>query len=327
MSRDNPSAEAGGASAAPLRVTARDVARAAGVSVAVVSYAFNRPQRVAVATRERVLATAAALGYPGPDPAARALRLGRTGVVAMLGPGPAELLLSDPATSLVARGLARACDRAGAALLLSGQPRAAADGTVLVGRSEWPAEGGRAVAVGNGPPGVPLVTADVGAGAAEVAAHLVDLGHRRLAVLTGPDGDRERLAGVRQGWGRAGPLRAYAAAGRARADGEVAARAALAAHPRPTALLALGDRLALGALDAAGHLGLEVPGGLSVAGLDDLPGSDAAGLTTVFVPYLPLGELAGDLLVALMSSGHAPVPPPLPTVLAIRRTTGVPAPD
>lgn len=307
-------------------MTARDVARAAGVSVAVVSYAFNRPQRVAAATRERVLATAAALGYAGPHPAARALRLGRTGVVALLGPGSAEALLSDPAAALVARGLARACDRAGVSVLMTGQPHPAADGTVLVGRAEWRPEDGRAVAVADvGPLGVPLVAADVAAGAASVAGHLAELGHRRLAVLTGPDGDPVRLAGARSGWAGAGPLRAYGAAGRARADGEVAARAALAARPRPTALLALGDRLALGALDAAGHLGLEVPGDLSMAGVDDLPGSDTIGLTTVFVPYLPMGELAGNLLAALIAGEPAPVPAPLPTALAIRRTSG-PAP-
>jgi DNA-binding LacI/PurR family transcriptional regulator len=65
--------------------TARDVARTAGVSTAVVSYAFNRPDRVASATRERVLAAAAAIGYRGPDHAARALRLGRHGAVALVG--------------------------------------------------------------------------------------------------------------------------------------------------------------------------------------------------------------------------------------------------
>src|SRR5437879_9999151 len=111
--------------------TARDVAQAAGVSVAVVSYAFSRPERVAAATRERVLATAAAIGYSGPDPAARALRLGRHGAVALVGPGSAEGLLADPATALFARGLARACDRAGVALVLAGGA-GAVDGAVVL---------------------------------------------------------------------------------------------------------------------------------------------------------------------------------------------------
>jgi DNA-binding LacI/PurR family transcriptional regulator len=108
--------------------TVRDVARAAGVSIAVVSYAFNRPDRVASATRERVLAAAAALDYPGPHPAARALRLGRHGAVALVGPSSVDALLADPAAVLVARGLARVCDRAGLALLLAGGPGHVADG-------------------------------------------------------------------------------------------------------------------------------------------------------------------------------------------------------
>src|SRR3989442_5769750 len=116
----NPEVPAAPSSRSRRTPTARDVAQAAGVSVAVVSYAFSRPERVAAATRERVLATAAAIGYAGPDPAARALRLGRHGAVALVGPGSAEALLADPATALVARGLARACDRAGVALVLAG---------------------------------------------------------------------------------------------------------------------------------------------------------------------------------------------------------------
>ena len=100
--------------------TARDVARAAGVSTAVVSYAFNRPDRVASATRERVLATAAAIGYRGPDPAARALRLGRHGAVALSGRGSGEPLLADRAAALVARGWGAHATAAGVALLLDG---------------------------------------------------------------------------------------------------------------------------------------------------------------------------------------------------------------
>jgi DNA-binding LacI/PurR family transcriptional regulator len=304
--------------------TARDVAQAAGVSVAVVSYAFSRPERVAAATRERVLATAAACGYAGPDPAARALRLGRHGAVALVGPGSAEALLADPATALVARGLARACDRAGVALVLTGAAAGAVDGAVLLGGGDW--RGGvPVVAVGwSAPAPVPRVVARVAEGAAAAAEHLASLGHRRLGVLRPPEAG-ERLEGAVRGWGGAGPLVVYEAAGPARADGEVAARAALTARPRPTALLALTDPLALGALDAARLLGLQVPRDLSVAGLDDLPGSAAAGLTSVFVPYLPMGELAGALLAAMLAGAPQPPAPALPTSLAIRATTG-PAP-
>src|SRR5438105_2432659 len=135
-SSDRPDPPRSGGRRAP---TARDVAQAAGVSVAVVSYAFSRPERVAAATRERVLATAAAMGYAGPDPAARALRLGRHGAVALVAGASAERLLADPATALLARGLARACDRAGVSLVLSvgGTGAGAVDGAVVLPGGEW----------------------------------------------------------------------------------------------------------------------------------------------------------------------------------------------
>jgi DNA-binding LacI/PurR family transcriptional regulator len=231
---------------------------------------------------------------------------------------------ADPAAVLVARGLALVCDRAGHALLVAGSPNGAADGTVVLGEARSWAGDGPTVAVGGpAPEGVPCVRACLGAGAAAAARHLAGLGHARLAVI-GPPGTGERLEGAREGWGTAGALVSYEAAGPARADGEVAARGALEARPRPTALLALTDRLAWGALDAARRLRLEVPRQISIAGIDDLAGSEAARLTSVFVPYLPMGELAGGLLAALMAGGPPPPAPPLPTTLAVRGTTAPP---
>ena len=83
-----------------------------------------------------------------------------------------------------------------------------------------------------------------------------------------------------------------------------------AARPRPTAVLGLSDGLALSALSAAHWMGLWVPGDVSVAGLDDLPRSEAAGLTSALVPYRPLGERAGDLLTALLAGGDPGRRPP-----------------
>jgi LacI family transcriptional regulator len=108
------------------------------------------------------------------------------------------------------------------------------------------------------------------------------------------------------------------------AAGEALARAALRRRPRPTAILALGDTLALSALHVAHWMGLDVPGDLSVAGLDDLPGSEAAGLTTVFIPYRALGERAGDLLLGRLDGEEPASFPDLPTALSIRRSTGPP---
>lgn len=108
------------------------------------------------------------------------------------------------------------------------------------------------------------------------------------------------------------------------AAGEALARAALARRPRPTALLALSDTLALSALHAAHWMGLAVPADVSVAGLDDLPGSSAVGLTSALIPYRPLGERAGDLLTAQLAGDEVAPFPHLPTALSLRRSTAAP---
>ena len=325
--------------------TLRDVAKAAGVSIWTASTAFSNPVRVAEPTRQRVLAAAQALDYPGPHPGARSLARGRTGMIAFVAPGEAEALLGDAAAALVARGLLTACDRAGLSLLLTGRPTGEmVDGRVFFRAAGGPQARGPAVVVdGEAPPGVPVMGADVRGAAAGLAAVLFDLGHRDLAVLSWP-GAEARLDGVAKGWRGPGPLRVYgvgtpgreggtaavAVAGTAwptQALGEAAARAALSLRPRPTALLALSDNLAIGALQAANWMGLRVPEDVSVAGLDDLPGSDALGLTTAFVPYRPLGERAGDLLAARLAGSPAPSLPELPTALTLRRSTGPPPPS
>lgn len=324
-----------GGRGAHRRPTLRDVAQVAGVSVWTVSNAYSNPDRVAPATRERVLAAAAAVGFTGPDPLARSLALGRTRIVALVADGAAEPLLADPAAALVARGLAHYCGRVGVSLLLTGSAHGSAvDGGVLF-RTTPGARPAHPVVAVDVPPAADVVVlrADVAGAGALVARHLREHGHRELVVLGWP-GCGERLDGVRAGWGDAGPVRVYMAgvpegaheraAGPTRADGETVAQMALAQTPRPTAILALSDLLARGALIAARWMGLDVPRDISIAGIDDLDGSDALGLTTAFVPYRPLGELAGATLSVLLEGGRPHLPPPLPTSLAIRASTAAP---
>jgi DNA-binding LacI/PurR family transcriptional regulator len=319
--------------------TLRDVATAAGVSVWTASNTYSHPERVAEATRQRVHAAARELGYPGPHPGARSLARGRTGMIAFVAPGDAEALLGDPAAALVARGLLTACDRAGYSLLLSGRSTGEmVDGRVVF-RTPTAADQRVPTIVVDGArfPGPRAVGADVRGAAAALAAHLFDLGHRDLAVLAWP-GAGERLEGVRAGWRGSAPLMVYSVGERAssaaespgdgawpsQAVGEALARAALSRRPRPTAVLALSDTLARSALQVAGWMGLAVPEDVSVAGLDDLPGSDALGLTSALVPYRPLGERAGDELTALLGGAETPAFPDLPSALAIRRSTARP---
>lgn len=325
----------------------KDVAALASVSVWTVSNVFSHPDRIASSTRERVLGAAASLGYAGPNPLARSLASGRTGVVALVADGAAEPLLADGPAAMVARGLVHACDRAGVSVLLTGHAGGAAvDGWVLL-RDAAGADALQGPVVAVDAPrrdGVTAVGADVGGGAAEAARHLAGLGHRRLAILSWPGGG-DRLDGALRGWDSAGPVEVFDAAvppgphgrpaGRAReeravgpvrGDGVEATRVLLARIPRPTAILALSDALAIGALEAVRWAGLRVPQDISIAGLDDLPESRTLGLTTVFVPYRPLGELAGAVLATLMDRGEAASPALMPTSLTIRATTGAPRP-
>lgn len=304
-------------------VTARDVAVAAGVSVATVSYAFNRPGRVSSVTRERVLATAASLGYRGPDPSARALRTGRTGRVVMAMTGGATELLGDPAAVAVALGLARALEREGLVLVIGAPDTAPVDGSVLFRTPDVGPTGPVVLADPTGPTACPVATADVEGAAVAMARHLRDLGHRSLAIITWP-GAGGRLYGARRGWGDAGPLTIILAPTSGRIHGDRSGHAALATGA--TAVLGLTDALATEALAAAGHRGLSVPTDVSVAGIDDLPGADLLGLTTALIPYRPLGELAGSLLARLIAGEPPHAVPRLPALPVIRATTG-PAPQ
>lgn len=334
------SSRPGKGGAAPRRVTLRDVAARAGVSIWTASNTFSNPERVAEATRQRVLAAADEMGFSGPNPGARSLALGRTGMIALVAPGEAEALLADGAAAQVARGLLTVCDRTDLSLVLTGH----ADGRMVDGRVFFRSPGpapvrGPAVLVdGDGASDLPWLGADVRAAGAALARHLHALGHRRIAVISRP-GAESRLDGVAEGWPEPGPLPVFSAGGArsgaargdippatwpTEADGEAAARAALGRTPRPTALLALSDTLAAGALEAAHFMGLRVPADVSIAGLDDLPGSDARGLTTAFVPYRALGELAGAALAARLQGTEAEPVPPLPTHLVVRATTAPP---
>src|SRR3954466_13073912 len=100
------------------RVTMPDVAREAGVSAMTVSYTFNRPERVAAATRQRVLAAAEQLGYSGPHPGARSLRRGRTGTLGVVLGEHLTYAFDDPQAARFLVGVAEVCAEQAAGLTL-----------------------------------------------------------------------------------------------------------------------------------------------------------------------------------------------------------------
>ncbi|MFD0690347.1 LacI family DNA-binding transcriptional regulator [Actinomadura fibrosa] len=202
--------------------------------------------------------------------------------------------------------------------------------------------------------GVPFVYVDDRDGARQAAAHLAGLGHRRVAVLadrlaadgrSGPaDGARlgavtyavvrHRLAGYLDALPAGSRPPVVECGGNSAELGRAAALGLLAGPPeeRPTAILAITDRLAEGALAAARELGVAVPGELSVVGFDDLPPAAAAvpPLTTVRQPLVRKGEVAARMLLDLIAgaapgAGGAPERVRLPAELVVRSTTAPPA--
>jgi DNA-binding LacI/PurR family transcriptional regulator len=346
-------------------VTLLDVARAAGVSRTTVSNAFNRPDQLSAALRERVLATARGLGYAGPNPVARMLRKGRVGAVGVVFTDGLLYTFSDPASLAFLGGVAEVCEpeRTGV-LIVPGTDTeasvaliqaAAVDGLVVYccdTESPLPA----AVAARGLPvvevdservPGAPRILVDDRGGARAAAGHVLGLGHRRLGVLSldlhhapraGPvdaarrasiayDVTANRLAGYLEAAAAAGldpeAVPIEECPGNEEAAARAGAMALLAREPRPTALLAMSDRLAAGALQAAAALGLAVPRDLSLVGFDDVPlaAQLTPPLTTVRQPLAEKGRLAAALLFRPAPPGERRV---LPTALVVRGSTAPP---
>ena len=324
------------------RVTLNTIAEAVGVSRTTVSNAYNRPDQLAPELRDRILAAARELGYAGPDPAARRLRSGRRDAVGLLVTEGLSSTFADPAAVMLLQGIARATEDAGVALLVvperGGVRDAVVDAFCLYSMA---AEHPNVAAARQR--GLPLVVVDeprlaghafVGAehrhGAALAAGHLLALGHRRFAMLTAPNRravHRERLAGYRDALDAAGvglrEVPCFDLPADVPEQGLEGARAALAADPPPTALIAATDQLALGAIEAAREAGLRVPEDLSVVGYDDVPGASwsCPALTTVRQPLHEQGEVAGRLLSG-SGDGRNVI---LPVELVVRGSTAQPA--
>ena len=190
-------------------------------------------------------------------------------------------------------------------------------------------------------PGSFFVGIDDVEGARLAAAHVAALGHRHATIITdriiddhyvGFAGEervagstckvsRERIVGYRKGLPTSERIPVYETPGNFLEEGARAAHAVLTSSPRPTVLLCATDVLALGALDVARELGLDVPGDVSVTGFDDVPAAAIARLTTVRQPLQEKGREAGRLLMDRDTEREVV----LPLELVVRSSTG-PAP-
>ena len=320
-----------------------DVARRAGVSKTSVSFAFNQPDHLNVATRERILAAADELGYR-PSPLARRLARQRTDQIGLVVPQSTHDIFANPFLPELVRGIGDVCDDEGIAVVIvppvggsigRAVGSALVDGLILLGL------------VPNHPDldvvrraGTPLVGLDIDdvtdfdvistedeRGAAIAAEHLYGMGHRDVAVvLIAEHADSpidvqhgisgRRLAGIRRGFGLApgsdespdGTTRLRILSTFVSEEGGRAALAAILADDEddgPTAVMTMSDVTAIGVLAAAHDAGLDVPRDLSVVGFDDIPAASwtRPRLTTVHQPIREKGRRAAHRLISAIRSG------------------------
>jgi LacI family transcriptional regulator len=333
------------------RATIRDVARRAGVSVATVSRVVNDRPDVSPETREAVMAHVRALSF-STNRNARALSKGRTGLIGFTIPfvlGDYYSLILSGATEALHEQEMRAVlcptrhehDREAA--LVERLLRGTTDGAILVTPSESADELGDLESQGFPfvvvdapmplPERVPVVSATHWAGARAATEHLLELGHRRIGILTGRAGwvaTEERLNGYQAALAAAGVLASpeLVQCGNFEiADGRGAARRLLALDDRPTAIFACNDNMAIGALRAAAERGLRVPEDLSIVGFDDSELSRVVtpALTTVRQPLEEMGRMAVSLLSRLIDRQTVEtLRVELATRLVVRQSTAPP---
>jgi LacI family transcriptional regulator, galactose operon repressor len=333
--------------------TIADVAARAGVGVATVSRVLNARTNVRPTTRAKVLAAIEALDYR-PSPIARNLSLRRThvigvvvpfftshsavervrGVAAALAPTPYDLMLfdiesedrRDHAFQLFDRG-----DRSDGLLMVSLIPPD--DEVERLRTARLPC-----VLVDAPHPALPSVVIDDVRGGELGAAHLIELGHRRIGFIGDKSPDPFRFASSRDR--TRGYERALAHAGielrqeyvREGTQSHHVARSTaidlLRLPHRPTAVFAASDQQAIGVLEAARILGIRVPEELSVVGFDDVEIAAHVGLTTVRQPLFESGRRGAELLLQMLAGAaqqlgehHTEL---LPVEVVVRSTTAAP---
>jgi DNA-binding LacI/PurR family transcriptional regulator len=349
------------------RVTLQTIADHVGVSRMTVSNAFSRPDQLSAQLRDQILAVADELGYVGPDPTARALSSGTAGTVGLLLSDTLGYTLTDEIAMAFLAAIADELEPTGLALtLVSAAERGdvvpardvAIDGALVYScdpkstaaswlmRRRLPL-----VFVDQAPaPGIASVNVADRAGAAAAAQHLIDLGHRHVAIVTtgfrGQFGvlsdplkttiaytERQRL----QGW--LGPLRSAGVVplivrqphGDPYDTGFAAAQTILDTDDGITAVLCFSDAIARGVVTRFVDAGLRVPDDVSVVGFDDNPLAQRSRppLTTVRQDVAAKGRAATAALIAAIGRDKTQAATRerhivLPTELVVRESTAAP---
>ncbi len=335
-----------------MGITIRDVAAAAGVSTATVSRALRGLPNVDGETRERVKRIASSLDYVI-SPSASRLASGRTGSIAVITPYIARWFFSE-----VIAGAESVMQQAGMDLLLMNvgdyqdggsripptlRIRRRVDGILIVALPPQDPDlesivnlGMPTAMIGGITPGIDCVVIDDVAAARKATEYLISLGHSRIALISGKSGAARFTAGSQRERGYRAVMAEHSlvedpmleVSGHFTIEGgESGMDALLNQLNPPTAVFAMSDEMAFGAIRSLRTHGLEPGRDVSIVGIDDHPMSSYLGLTTIAQPVADLGKKAGErLLVQLAGSdslGGNDRVTQLPTELMVRSSTGM----
>jgi len=334
------------------RVTQRDIAQLVGVSRSTVSRVLNNDLEgginIPAETRQRILAAARVLGY-APHAVARSLRSGLTSVIGILIPD-----CRNPHFWAIFRGAEAAAREHGYHVLvtisnlelnrerqcLEALAQQRMDGLILVlthavilarELEDLRQQVGPIVTLHGSLPGKDALMHGYAEGMAQAMAHLLELGHERIAFIHGvanPTLGTERLGGYLKAMKEAGlptPEEYVVQCGGTVEEGLEVARRLLDLQPRPTAIVGVNDLMAIATLQAAAERGLSVPGDLSVVGFDDIELAKylVPPLTTVGIDAELIGRQAVDLLFQRLVEPQRPAQTiVVPAHLIVRKSTG-----
>ncbi|WP_149181971.1 LacI family DNA-binding transcriptional regulator [Streptomyces sp. TRM49041] len=335
-----------------MTVSITDVARAAGVSASTVSRALRGREGVSEEVRARIEIVAASLGYTA-SRSASTLASGRTFTIGVVAPyvgrwffgkvlDGAEQVLSAAGYDVLLYNLGSREARKRFFARMPARKRVDAVLSLLIPDGEESAALRSlgvplATTVGGARPGFTVVGIDDRSGATQAVRHLVNLGHRRIGMISGAGGPQQWTT---PGERRQAYLDVLAEAGiehdpALEADGDFTVRGGeramtelLAAVRPPTAVFAQSDEMAMGALRALRMHRLTAPDDVSVIGFDDHELAEVLGLTTVAQPVAEQGAQAARLLLRQLADPNAEPPAyqQIPIRLALRETTAPPSP-
>lgn len=310
--------------AANRRVGITDVAQRAGVSLATVSRVMNGNFSVDPSIAERVRTAAAELNYQ-PNAVGRSLALGRTDTIGVVVPD-----LANPTFQGMLRGVSRAAAKDGYRVLIADSSEISSEESILAGEARRRCDGVVLCAPrmndaeleallpslhplvlinrSSPDPATPSLVVDYGQGVQDLARHLVDLGHTRLAYLSGPErsvSNQARLLGFEKFRAdHPGIDLTVLPGGSSFEAGHGSVDAVLASGA--TGVLAFNDLVAMGLLSGLHERGIDVPGDLSITGFDDIPFANftTPPLTTAAVPINDIGEQAWEEMRRLLGDGE-----------------------